>query len=244
MSKETQPLIKGEHERVREIVDGDTLFLKSGLKVRLSGMQAPKLSLGRAHVSDWPLGEESKAALMELALGKEVTLYYGGERRDRYGRALAQLFKGELYLQEEMLRRGLARVYTWPDTWQDSERLLAAEQDARNALRGMWGLEHYHIRSPDPNALAQDVDSFQIIEGIITSVAEIGGRVYLNFGADYKTDFTVVIDEDTRKKFDGARYDPLTLEGAKVRVRGWVELKNGPSIWLTHPAPLEVLDPL
>jgi len=36
------PLVKGETQRVREIVDGDTLFLSSGLKVRLSGMQAPK----------------------------------------------------------------------------------------------------------------------------------------------------------------------------------------------------------
>ena len=236
-------LIKGEHERVREIVDGDTLFLSSGLKVRLSGMQAPKLSLGREHITDWPLGAESKAALMELVLDKEVTLYYGGERRDRYGRALAQVFKGETYLQEEMVRKGLARVYTWPDTWQDSARLLAAEQEARAASRGMWGLARYKIRSPEPNGLAQDVDSFQIVEGIITSTAEVRGRVYLNFGADYKTDFTVVIDADARKAFDGA-YDPLALEGAKVRVRGWVELKNGPSIWLTHPAPLELLDGL
>ena len=236
-------LIKGEHERVREIVDGDTLFLESGLKVRLSGMQAPKLSLGREHISDWPLGHESKAALIKLALNKKVTLYYGGERRDRYGRALAQVFDGDMYLQEAMVRKGLARVYTWPDTFQDSARLLAAEQEARSAKRGMWGLETYAIRSPEPNALAQDVDSFQIIEGIITSTAEVRGRVYLNFGADYKTDFTVVIDSDARKKFAGA-YDPMALEGAKVRVRGWIELKNGPSIWLTHPAPLELLDGL
>jgi len=93
------------------------------------------------------------------------TLYYGGERRDRYGRALAQVFEGETYLQEEMVRKGLARVYTWPDTWQDSARLLAAEQEARAASRGMWGLARYKIRSPEPNGLAQDVDSFQIVEG-------------------------------------------------------------------------------
>ena len=239
-------LVKGETETVREIVDGDTLFLSSGLKVRLSGIQAPKLSLGRDHVIDWPLGHESKSALIDLALEKQVTLYYGGERRDRYGRALAQIFQGEdqsgSYLQEEMLRRGLARVYTWPDTFQDSGRLLAAEQDARNEARGIWALDYYNIRSPEPNRLAQDVDSFQIVEGIITSVADIRGRVYLNFGADYKTDFTVVIDKENRKAFEGTGDDLLALEGAKVRVRGWVELKNGPSIWLTHPPPLEVLD--
>ena len=239
-------LIKGETSDVREVVDGDTVFLTSGLKVRLSGIQAPKLSLGREHVSDWPLGHESKSALIDLASEKQVTLFYGGERRDRYGRALAQIFQGEdqtgAYLQEEMVHRGLARVYTWPDTYQDSGRLLAAEQAARKAERGIWALEYYDIRSPEPNRLAQDVDSFQIVEGIITSVAEIRGRVYLNFGSDYKTDFTVVIDEDNRKSFDGESYDLLELEGAKIRVRGWIELKNGPSLWLTHPTPLEVLD--
>ncbi|MEP6343197.1 MAG: thermonuclease family protein [Maricaulaceae bacterium] len=239
-------LTKGETETVREIVDGDTLFLASGLKVRLSGMQSPKLSLGREHVTDWPLGHEAKAALIELALDKRVTLYYDGERRDRYGRALAQLFKGGddsgLYLQEEMLRRGLARVYTWPDTFQDSERLLTAEQEARVDKRGIWALDYYDIRSPEPNVLAQDVDSFQIVEGIVTSVADIRGRTYLNFGADYKTDFTVVIDAENRKSFEGEAYNLLELEGAKVRVRGWIELKNGPSIWMTHSTQLEVLD--
>ncbi len=241
-------LVKGEVETVREVVDGDTLFLSSGLKVRISGIQAPKLSLGRDHVTDWPLGEEAKQALIRLTQNQRLGLYYSGERRDRYGRALAQIFtlkqdgRPAVYIQEEMLRLGLARVYTWPDTFQDSQRLLAAEADARAAKRGIWALDHYDIRSPNPDALAQDVDSFQLVEGIITSTAEVRGRIYLNFGADYKTDFTVVIDKDARKRFADEDYDLLQLKGAKVRVRGWIELKNGPSIWLTHPEPLELLD--
>ncbi len=241
-------LIKGEIDTVREIVDGDTLFLSSGLKVRLSGIQSPKLSLGRDHVDDWPLGQEAKAALYELTRGQTLGLFYGGERRDRYGRALAQIFtlnddgSQDLYIQEEMLKRGLARVYTWPDTFQDSARLLAAEAGARRQKKGIWALDFYKIRRPTPNILAQDVDSFQLVEGIVTSSAEIRGRIYLNFGADYKTDFTIVIDADARKHFETVDYDLLKLEGAKLRVRGWIELKNGPSIWLTHPEPLELLD--
>ena len=247
-SANSPKLKKGEVDYVREVVDGDTLFLKSGLKVRLSGIQAPKLSLGRSHVKSWPLGAEAKDALRLLTHGQKVGLYYSGLKRDRYKRALAQSFtltpQGEpdLYLQEEMLRLGLARVYTWPDTFQDSERLYEAELKAREAGRGIWGLDRYKIRTPDPNNLAQDVDSFQIVEGVIISVAEIKGRIYMNFGADYKTDFTVVIDKAARKAFKNVDYDPLKLEGAKVRVRGWIEMNNGPSIWLTHPLPLQILD--
>lgn len=241
-------LTAGEAGTVRSVVDGDTLYLDDGLKVRLSAMQAPKLSLGRDYVKDWPLGYEAKAALTALTRKRDIRLYYGGETRDRYDRALAQVYLldknggKDLWVQEEMIRLGMGRVYTWPDTYQDSQALYSAEQQARDAGRGIWGDDFYAVRSPDPNTLAQDVDSFQLVEGIITSSADIRGRVYLNFGADYKTDFTIAIAKRDRKRFKKAGLDPMSLDGAKVRVRGWVELMNGPMIWLDHPERLEILE--
>ena len=117
-----------------------------------------------------------------------------------------------------------------------------AEREARAAGRGIWNHPFYAIRTPDPNALAQDVDTFQVVEGIITSTADIRGRIYLNFGADYKTDFTIAIAKEDRKRFKNADFDPVDLEGAHVRVRGWIELMNGPTIWLDHPERLEILN--
>lgn len=238
----------GEIGGVRNVLDGDTLYMKDGLKVRLSGMQAPKLSLGREGFKDWPLGEASKAALISLTSGRKVQLFYGGAKRDRYKRALAQVHvlntagEPDIWVQEEMIRMGMARVYTWPDTYQDTPRLYAAEAEARTAARGIWALPYYRVRRPDPDPLAQDVDSFQLVEGIVTSVADVRGTVYVNFGANYKTDFTIVVPKKARKRFKKDGFDPLTLEGARVRVRGWVELKNGPMMWLDHPQRLEVLD--
>ena len=238
----------GETGNVRSVLDGDTLYLENGLKVRLSAMQAPKLPLGRKGYKAWPLGEEAKAALIGLTQNREVQLWYGGERRDRYDRALAQVFtvkpdgERDLWIQEEMVRLGMARVYTWRDTHQDADVLYSAEREARAANRGIWGDDYYAIRRPDPNRLAQDVDSFQLVEGIITSAANVRGLTYLNFGADYKTDFTIAIAKRDRKRFEKAGIDPLSLEGARVRVRGWIELANGPMIWLDHPERLEVLD--
>jgi len=238
----------GETGQVRSVLDGDTLFLKSGLKVRLSAIQAPKLPLGRAGFEAWPLAEESKAALQALTDGKSLQLYYGGERRDRYDRALAQTYTladdgtKDVWLQEEMVRLGMARVYTWPDTFQDSEKLYAAEIKARETKRGIWSNNYYRIRSPEPDILAQDIDSYQIVQGIVTSTADVRGQVYLNFGANYKTDFTIAIAKRDRKRFEKAGLDPLGLEGATVRVRGWIELSNGPIVWLDHPERLEVLN--
>ena len=242
------PLKAGEIGVVASVLDGDTLYLEDGLKVRLSAIQAPKLPLGRKGFKAWPMGEEAKAALTALTQKRRVQLYYGGNKRDRYGRALAQVFtlnaegKRDLWIQEEMVRFGLGRVYTWPDTWQDSERLYVAERKARESKRGIWGNPYYAIRSPEPNMLAQDVDSFQLVEGIITSTADVRGTVYLNFGADYKTDFTIVVAKKNRRKLERAGLDPMSLEGAKVRIRGWIELQNGPMIWLDDAKRLEILD--
>lgn len=241
-------LAAGEIGVVSSVLDGDTLYLDDGLKVRLSAMQAPKLPLGRKGFKAWPMGEEAKAALTALTQKRRVQLYYGGKSRDRYGRALAQVYtlnasgERDLWVQEEMVRFGLARVYTWPDTWQDAERLYSAERKARDSKRGIWGNPYYAVRSPEPNMLAQDVDSFQLVEGIITSAADVRGTVYLNFGADYKTDFTIVIAKKNRRNLERAGLDPMSLEGAKVRIRGWVELQNGPMIWLDDPNRLEILD--
>ncbi len=247
-SADDKKLTAGEIGHVESIVDGDTLFLDSGLKVRLSAMQAPKIPLGRPGYPTWPLGQEAKEELGNIANGKRVQLFYGGLRRDRYDRALAQVFlideNGQpgVWLQEEMIRRGFARVYTWPDTWQNSSKLYSAEIDARDNNRGIWSDDFYRVRSPEPNSLAQDMDSFQIVEGIVTSVAKVRSNVFLNFGADYRTDFTLFLDKAGQKNFKKSGLDPQSLEGARIRVRGWVELENGPMMILDHPERIELLD--
>lgn len=228
----------GETGRVGRVTDGDTFTLEGGLRVRLSAIAAP----GRGEA----FSAEAKAGLRALVGERRVRLSYGGDTRDRYGRALAQVHTlgpdgtPDLWVQAEALRLGLARVVTWPGETVDSGALLAVEDEARRAGRGLWALPDYAVRSPEPNALAQDVDSLQIVEGIVLDVATVRGRTYLNFGADYRSDFTVVVAKKHAKRF--AALDLASLEGARVRVRGWVELMNGPMMWASHPARIEVLD--
>ncbi len=76
---------------ISEIIDGDTVFIsppfKDGNEIRLVGIQAPKLPLGRKNYLIWPLAQESKIAIETLSLGKRVMLSFG----DRYGRWLAHI---------------------------------------------------------------------------------------------------------------------------------------------------------
>ena len=225
-----------EHAKVTEVIDGDTVRLADHRQVRLVGTQAPKLSLGRKHFIDWPLGDESKAALEKLALGKAVGLGYGGLKIDRNGRTLAHLYAGDVWIQGAMIAAGMARVYTWADNRSCIDELLAREREARSASRGIWALPYYRIRKADE--LASEIDTFQLVEGQVVSAAEVRDRVFLNFGRDYKTDFTLTIAPDHLKLFG---YDPRTLAGKTIRVRGWIVLLNGPEIEATHPEQIEIL---
>src|SRR3546814_16982844 len=73
------------------VVDGDTLVLDTDRQVRLVGLQAPKLPLGRRGFKTWPLADAAKDPLAELALDKRLTLSYGGARVDRHRPLLAHL---------------------------------------------------------------------------------------------------------------------------------------------------------
>jgi endonuclease YncB( thermonuclease family) len=235
----------GPRGTVTQIVDGDTLMLDNGLIVRLIGIQAPHLQLGREGLEDWPKGTESKAALADFALGKAVLLRYGGEEKDRYGRLLAQLFvtgAPETWVQQQMLRAGMARVYTFPDNRACAAELFAAERQARAAGIGIWTDPYYTVRRADrPATLNALSGRYELVEGRVLQAAKVGGRLYLNFGRYHKEDFTAVIDGKALKLFAQEAVDPLLLGDVLVRVRGWIDVADGPRIAITHPEQIEVL---
>jgi endonuclease YncB( thermonuclease family) len=229
-----------EVARAVEIVDGDTLVLDDGRNVRLVGIQAPKLPLGRRGFQTWPLADEAKAALAELTLGRELRLAYGGRRTDRHGRALAHLETPQgHWVQGALLAAGLARVYSFADNRAAVPEMLALESQARLDGRGIWALDWYAVR--DAETVDAAAGGFQLVEGRVRDAAEVRGRVYLNYGADWRSDFTVFLDRDTVARFRAEGIDPLAYEYRRLRVRGWVKSFNGPMIEVTHSEQIEVL---
>lgn len=231
----------GGSATVVEIVDGDTLRLDTGKQVRLVGLQAPKLPLGRANFKAWPLGEEAKSALAQMTSGKRLRLSYVERKSDRYGRLLAHLHDGEgIWIQGEMLRLGWARVYSFPDNRRLVREMLELERQARLLKRGIWGHPYYRIRQAGD--LRGDIDTFQVIEGRVRDVATVKGRTYLNFGADWRSDFTVSVAPRDRRRFADGLVKLVDIKGRLVRVRGWLGWRNGPMIEATHPEQIEVLE--
>lgn len=233
----------GGSHAVAEVIDGDSLRLEDGRVLQLSGIQAPSPPADTTADSAeaWPLGLEAARALETLIGDGPVTLFYGGNRRDRHERILAQATNAQgLWLQGALLRRGLARVSSYPDNRQGVAELLALEQQARNQRRGLWRHPLYAVRRPQDSG--QDIGSFQLVEGRVLKVAIVSGRAYLNFGEDWRSDFTLVIEAAQRRQFEAEGLDPRLYEGRRVRARGWLGYRNGATITVTHPEQIEVLD--
>ncbi len=209
--------------------------------MRLVGLQAPKLALGRRNFSDWPLAVEARERLAALVEHEEVQLFYGGRREDRYGRHLAHLYLADgRWVQGVMVAEGLARVYSFPDNRSCVLELLRLEGQARAAQRQIWGHPYYAVLSAnEPLTLLDHVDSFQLIEGVIQSAALVRGRLYLNFGDDWRDDFTVTVAPKYLRQFSD---DLEVYRNARIRVRGWIKSYNGPEIVVTHPEQIEFLD--
>jgi micrococcal nuclease len=122
---------------VAGVVDGDTVILDSGPKVRLLGIDAPELER-EGQPADF-LAHKAKRVLTDLAQGQQVRLEYDQLRYDRYGRTLAFLFLPDgANLSRELVRQGLAHVYTVPPNMLFREELLAAQREAIEARRGVW----------------------------------------------------------------------------------------------------------
>lgn len=121
-----------EVARVARVIDGDTFVLTDDRRVRLVGINTPE--------QDEPLYSDAAAALRELVDGQEVTLEFDEERADQYERTLAYVFKGEMFVNGELVRRGLAYCYTWEPNTAHADDFVNFQREARLEGRGLWGL--------------------------------------------------------------------------------------------------------
>lgn len=210
-----------------EAQSGDRIQLKDGRIVRLLGIKAE--------------GHESQNVLQSLIADKDVQLESVGT--DRYGRIAADVYiqspgGKKTWLQGELLRQGLAFVYPPTGSEPHLEELLQAERSARTARRGLWNDPDYAgLPADKPYAIAYGRYSF--VQGKVLKAERIKDKVYLNFGPDWHTDFTVAIAAHDLHLFRKQDIDPLDYEGKTIRVRGWVKRSFGPMITVTHPAQIE-----
>jgi endonuclease YncB( thermonuclease family) len=228
-------LARGETGKVISVHSGDSLTLDSGLEVRVAGVETPR--------GDQPFADQARTALTLMVVGRKVQLLYGGARRDRFGRALAQLKlvdNGD-WVEGLMLRKGDARTRTWADNRAMAKAMLEDEAYARNRNLGLWALKDYRVLVPSETA---GRTGFQIVEGRVlgSTGAADGAGVALQFQRGPGQRFTAEIDAKALADFRTAGDGPEKLTGKLVRVRGPVRYgPGGPVMRLDHPEQVELL---
>ena len=146
-------------------------------------------------------------------------------------------------MAHELLAKGFARVSAHVGERPCADELLARERAARQAKLGLWGEPYYVIVAAESGAeLVAERGHFMLAEGKVWSVRESGGTIYVNFGRQWSQALTVTIPKRSERIFAAAGIEPKRLENRRVRVRGWVEERNGPRIEATRPEQIEIAE--
>lgn len=125
--------------RVQRAVDGDTLLLEGGERVRLFGVNTPETT--RRDEPPEPFGPEATAFTARLVNGQMVRLEFDIERFDKYGRTLAYVYAGDVFLNEALILEGLSAAHLQYSFRSDMKRrFAAAERIAREKKVGLWSV--------------------------------------------------------------------------------------------------------
>lgn len=175
----SKPLPSPGNRLVVRVIDGDTVQLNGGERVRINNINTPE--------KKEEMGPEASAFARKL-LHRKMVKVEGGSR-DHYGRLLGDLVLGGKSFAEAIVAAGLAHVFLIPPYDADkARRLIKAQARARSKARGIWDTSRYlgqfHITSFHANAPGHD--NFNLnkeylrIASIATKPASIKGYTVTN----------------------------------------------------------------
>lgn len=231
------------------LVDEDfDLLLDDGRRVALAGLEFPPAG-GQAKA----LREAALSRLSNWLSGEQVFLSPLALAPDRWGREPAQAIAAAdsspdaplVSVGAALLAEGLARFRPDPAAAPCAKFYVDAEKRARDQNLGVWisdpVIEVTGAGEAVRAALARKM-GMTVVSGVVQSVGEAPGAVYLNFGPRRNVDFAVVISKRNMAIFEQNGVTPRALYGRRIRVRGLIETNYGPRMEIAAPAEIEILD--
>lgn len=209
------------------VIDGDTIAI-GNRRIRYIGIDAPEW--------DEPFFEEAKRRNKELLRGKRIRIETCKEEPyDRYGRTLAWVYADGNLVNAQLLREGLAMALIIPPCGKRLEKmLLRLQREARAKGLGLWSIVREAIPSGEAH---RHIGEYRVVKGRVLSTYNSGRAVFLNFGLDYRRDFTVVIPARYLKDFHRRGIVPERYyKGKEVLVMGRIGEYNGPEIVVNNPS--------
>lgn len=122
--------------KVIKVVDGDTIELENGERVRYIGIDTPETKHPSKPVEYY--GKEAAEANAELVEGKQVRLEFDVQERDKYGRLLAYVYVDTIFVNAWLLEQGYAQILTIPPNVKYQEKFLELQKRAREEGKGLW----------------------------------------------------------------------------------------------------------
>ena len=231
--------------KVGAVVDGRSFLLDDGREVRLPGIEVPLPPLADEAGPRADAGNAARDALASMIDGAAVELRAATRLSDRYSRIVAHAYYthqgAEKSAAHELLAKGFARVSD--EGGECAADLLANVRPARESKLGLWAEPYYAIVAAERfTDLLAERGHFTVVEGKVLSVRESGGTIYVNFGRRWSEALTVTISKRNERTFAAAGLDPKRLENRRVRVRGWIEERNGPRIEALRPEQIEIAE--
>ncbi len=213
-------------------------FRAGGADYQLADILAP--SPHHLHRDAQPFYIQARNILADLIDERPLRIANAGAP-NRWGEhpVQARLEGDERAIQERLVEAGAARVAPASEDHGLIDRLLAAEGAARDQKRGLWRLDAYSV--VDAAAADRAVGAYHLIEGSVLRAALAKNRFYLNFGDDYRSDFTASAPSRLYRRWAKQGFDLAALSEARVRIRGFVERINGASIALAHRQQIEIV---
>ena len=211
---------------VSRVIDGDTFRTRAGEKVRLLGINTPEIAHNAQAAQ--PYGMDARRRLQQLISGKTVRLQLDRDKKDNYGRTLAQVYlRDGRWVNEQLIRDGLAVVYTFAPNFQWADRLIKAEFYARSNMVGLWKSERFKVLDT-ADLSARLIGQFRLVRGHIKAA----GPFRFQLGK-----LTVTIPRNSRQWFASS---PIPRDGQSVIVRGRIRTSTGGGLFLALHSPYDL----
>jgi len=236
LAANTVSCLRGKTERITSpytVVDGDTLHLDDGRKLRLIGIDTPEIFHDGRPPEAYAL--KARAVLIRLlAENRPLDLQTDRQRHDHYGRLLVHLFAAGRNVEDILLRKGLATaLYMAPD-YRYASCYGAAEAMARRQGLGLWSLPRY--QPAEASHLPGGSHGFHLLHGRINRIGKGHSALWLNLSPH----FALRLAKTDLPYFQGL--DPETLRGREITVRGWVYKRHGElRMRLRHPNQIDII---
>jgi micrococcal nuclease len=231
---------------VQSVTDGDTVLIQGiDTPVRYLEIDAPEVLTAESPGD--PLSLESKQFNERLVLGKKVKLEFDREKYDDYGRMLAYVYVDGIFVNEEIVKKGLARAFIIEPNDKYSKIIHKAEEQAKRERKGIWdGLDEHYAASENAKFMVKPSQAFRylgqrvVVRGKITDFRKSDKVIVLDMEGDINV---AIFYRDWRNfYFFGITPEKYYL-GKPVEVVGRVKMyRSKPEIVIGHPISIKGLE--